>query len=63
MGTATLSTLKNGTSTVNASNYTYVAGVLTIDDTYLATLVNGDKTFTIVMTDGGDMTAVVTVAD
>lgn len=59
----TLSALKNGASTVNVSNYTYVAGVLTITAAYLATLVNGAKTFTLVMSDGGDMVVTVTVAD
>lgn len=62
-GTVTLSALKNGASTVNSSNYTYVENVLTISGTYLGTLVNGAKTFTLVMSDGGDMTVTVTVAD
>lgn len=59
----TLSALKIGSSTVNTSNYTYVAGVLTITDDYLATLANGTKTFTLVMSDGGNMVVTVTVAD
>ena len=61
--TITLSALKIGASTVNVANYTYVAGVLTIANAYLTTLANGIKTFTLVMSDGGDMAVSVTVAD
>lgn len=59
----TLSALKNGASTVNASNYTYVANVLTITDDYLATLVNGEKVFTLDFAEADDATVTVTVAD
>lgn len=62
-GTVTLSALKIGASTVNGANYTYAENVLTIGATYLGTLANGIKTFTLVMSDGGDMTVTVTVAD
>ena len=59
----TLTALKNGASTVNGANYTYAAGVLTIANAYLGGLANGTKTFTLVMSDGGDMVVTVTVAD
>ena len=59
----TLNALKIGASTVNTSNYTYAANVLTIANTYLTTLANGTKAFTLVMSDGGDMAVSVTVAD
>ena len=62
-GIVTLSQLKIGASTVNSANYTYAENVLTIGATYLGTLANGIKTFTLVMSDGGDMTVTVTVAD
>lgn len=61
--TITLSALKIGASTVNSANYTYAANVLTIGATYLGTLANGIKAFTLVMSDGGDMAVSVTVAD
>lgn len=61
--TITLSALKIGASTVNSANYTYAANVLTIGATYLGTLANGTKTFTLVMSDGGNMVVTVTVED
>lgn len=60
---ATLTGLKIGGVAVNASNYTYANGVLTITDGYLATLANGAKVFTIIMSSGSDLTVTVTVAD
>ena len=63
----TLAALKVGGIAVNAANYTFVNKVLTILDDYLATLANGEKTFTLVMSAGdGDTveeTVVVTVGD
>lgn len=63
----TLTALKVGGIAVNAANYTFVNNVLTILDDYLATLANGEKTFTIVMSAGdGDVvekTVTVTVGD
>ncbi len=61
-GTVTLSALKIGAATVSASNYTYAANVLTIKNEYLGGLANGDKAFSLVMSDGGDMAVTVTVA-
>lgn len=57
----TLVSVKNGGAIVNASNYTYVAGVLTIKQAYLGGLANGDKVIAIVMSAGADTTATITV--
>lgn len=59
----TLTALKNGASTVNSTNYTFVNNVLTIKSTYLATLTDGAKTFTLDFAEANDVTVVVTVAD
>ncbi|MBU2703882.1 hypothetical protein Ga0466249_005032 [Sporomusaceae bacterium BoRhaA] len=60
---ATLSAVKNGGSVVNATNYIYASGALTIKKEYLTTLTNGAKTISIVMTSGSDMTVTITVGD
>ena len=57
----TLSALKNSTSTVNTANYTFVNNILTIKATYLATLTDGAKTFTLDFGESDDVTATVTV--
>lgn len=57
----TLSALKNSTSTVNSVNYTFVNNVLTIKATYLATLADGAKTFTLDFAEANDVTVAVTV--
>jgi len=59
--TAVLSSLLIGAATVNVNNYTYASGILTIKQAYLSGLANGDKTFTAVMADGGNVTVTVTV--
>lgn len=63
----TLTALKVGGIAVNAANYTFVNNVLTILDDYLATLANGEKTFTLVVggATGGtvEKTVTVTVGD
>lgn len=59
----TLSALKNGASTVNVANYTFVNKVLTITDDYLATLANGAKVFTLDFAEADDATVTITVAD
>jgi len=46
---------------VNTGNYTYASGVLTIKQAYLSGLANGNKTFTAVMPDGGNVAVTVTV--
>lgn len=60
----TLTTLKNGVSTVNPDNYTYsdATDKLTIKGTYLGTLTAGDKTFTLV-TNVGDFEVEISVVD
>jgi len=55
--------VKNGGAVVNTANYTSSSGTLTIKKEYLATLANGDKTFTIVLSAGSDLTVAITVAD
>ncbi|GMB01068.1 hypothetical protein PIPA1_38670 [Pelosinus sp. IPA-1] len=60
---ATLSAVKNGSAVVNTANYTFNSGVLTIKKEYLATLANGDKTFTIVLSMGSNLSVTITVAD
>lgn len=59
----TLSAVKNSGSVVNTANYTFVDNKLTIKKEYLTTLTNGAKTFTIVMTEGTDLTVTITVGD
>ena len=59
--TAVLSSLLIGAATVNIANYTYVSGVLTIKQTYLSGLANGDKSFTAVMAANGNVSVTVTV--
>ena len=59
--TAVLSSLLIGAATVNTGNYTYASGVLTIKQAYLSGLANGNKTFTAVMPDGGNVAVTVTV--
>ena len=58
-GATTLTSLKIGNATVNASNYSFSNGTLTILGTYLAGLATGTKTFTLVTNAGS---ALVTVA-
>lgn len=43
-----VTSLKNGASVVNPSNYTVVGDELTIGKDYLKTLSEGEKTFTII---------------
>lgn len=65
-GTVDLVSLKIGaaaTTTVNPSNYGYSEGVLTIEGDYLATLANGVKVFTLVMSAGDNLVVTVTVGD
>lgn len=57
----TITALKNGSATVNAENYTYSAGTLTIKSTYLSGLPAGAKIFTLVMSSGTSPTITVTV--
>ena len=57
----TLSALKNGASTVNTANYTFANNILTIKATYLATLTDGVKTFTLDFAEADDATATITV--
>ncbi len=56
--------LKNGSADVNASNYTLDATKLklTLDVDYLKGLTAGEKTFTILMKTGFNLTVKVTVA-
>lgn len=61
-GAASVTSVKNQSSTVNVNNYTFAGGMLTILSAYLATLVNGEKTFTIV-TDSGSASVTITVGD
>jgi len=61
-GATTITALKNGTSNVNAANYTINGLVVTITKDYLTGLANGDKTFTVV-TDAGSVVSTVTVGD
>jgi len=56
-----LNAVKIGGTAINADNYTFANGKLTIKSTYLATLTNGVKTITIAMTGGVDMTVTITV--
>jgi hypothetical protein len=59
----TLIALKNGATTVNVSNYTYVGGVLTIAAAYLGGLTNGAKVFTLELSaDSNNVTVTVTIA-
>lgn len=53
--------LKIGGTAVNSDNYTVLDGALTITDDYLATLGNGEKTFTVETADGLTATVKVTV--
>jgi len=62
-GNVSITALRNGGATVNAANYSVAAGVLTISGQYLATLVNGVKTFTLIMSYGDNLTVTVTVDD
>lgn len=57
----TLSALKNGASTVNSANYTFANNILTIKATYLATLADGAKTFTLDFAEADDVSVAVTV--
>lgn len=52
----TITSVKNGASVVNATNYTVSGTTLTIKKAYLATLVDGAKTFTI-----GSSTDIITI--
>ncbi|MEG1913127.1 MAG: X2-like carbohydrate binding domain-containing protein [Cloacibacillus sp.] len=61
-GASLVTSVKNQASVVNASNYSYSSGSLTITDDYLATLANGAKTFTVV-TDNGSAAVEITVTD
>ena len=64
IGTATPSAIKNGTTALTVTtDYTYSSGTLTILYTYLDALDNGDYTINIIMTDGGNASAVITVED
>lgn len=58
---ASVSALKFGGTAVNSDNYTVLDGALTITDDYLATLANGEKTFTVETADGLTATVKVTV--
>nr|WP_281172965.1 X2-like carbohydrate binding domain-containing protein [Cloacibacillus evryensis] len=58
---ASVSALKIGGTAVNSDNYTVLDGTLTITDDYLATLANGEKTFTVETADGLTATVKVTV--
>lgn len=62
-GETTLSALKIGTNIVDAANYTYADGTLTVKGTYLATLTNGDVVFTADMSAYNDLALTITVAD
>lgn len=53
--------LKNGTATVNPSNWHYLDGTLTIYKEYLSTQTIGEKTITIT-TASGDTTLKITIA-
>lgn len=57
----TLTALKNGASTVNSTNYTFANNVLTIKATYLATLADGAKTFTLDFAEASDVTVAIAV--
>ena len=61
-GAVSVVSVKNQSSTVNASNYTFAGGTLTISSAYLAALVNGEKTFTII-TGNGSAAVTITVGD
>ncbi len=61
-GAASVTSVKNQSSTVNANNYTFAGGTLTISSAYLAALVNGEKTVTII-TDNGSAAVTITVGD
>ncbi|MEG1825146.1 MAG: X2-like carbohydrate binding domain-containing protein [Cloacibacillus sp.] len=61
-GGLTLTSLKIGSTAVNAANYTFADNVLTLTGEYLATLANGDKTFNLVL-NGGSFALVITVGD
>ena len=63
---AEITGLKIGGTNVNTDNYTIAEGAhsITIDDTYLSGLANGDKTFKVQLDDGdAELTYVVTVGD
>ena len=62
-GNVSITALRNGGATVNTANYSVADGVLTISGQYLATLVNGVKTFTLIMSYGDNLTVTVTVDD
>ncbi|WP_368043769.1 X2-like carbohydrate binding domain-containing protein [uncultured Megasphaera sp.] len=57
----TVKTITNASATVNGSNYTYAAGILTLKSAYLASQTAGTKTFTVTMSDGSTATFTVTV--
>lgn len=57
----TLASLKNGSSEVNAENYTFEDGTLTLKVAYVNTLTAGEKTFKVTGDKGGTANFVVTV--
>lgn len=59
--TATVSSIKLAGVTVTASNYTSVAGSLTIKGTYLGTLDVADQIFTLTFADSSTLTLTITV--
>lgn len=61
-GKGNVTAIKNGGSTVNTDNYTVDEDEVTLKKTYLATLIEGEKTFSI--TKGSTtVTAKITVED
>lgn len=60
---SSVTVLKIGGTAVNTDNYTVSGGALTITDDYIATLTNGEKTFTVETADGLTATVKVTVGD
>lgn len=58
----TVTEVKNGSATINASNYTIDGSTVTIKKEYLATQTIGDKTIGFV-TGNGTPTAVIAITD
>lgn len=58
----TVSSIKLGNTTVTKTgHWTYSSGTLTFKDAYLATLENGEQTFTVTMSNGDIISPKITV--
>lgn len=58
----TVTSVKNGKTSLKSSDYTYVNGTLTIGKAYLATLDNGAQTINVTLSDDDVVSATITVA-